>query len=157
MKQIKLTQGKYTLVDDEDYEWLNQWKWYVYGLNFNFAARSVRFNHKKKTILMHRLILNFPEKKEIDHINGSQLDNRRSNLRLCIHKENMRNQKVRKDNKAGYRGVSWKTGEQRWYSTINIDGRQKYLGSFKIKEKAAKMYNEAAKKYFGEFARLNNI
>lgn len=88
-KEIQLTQGKVTLVDDEDYEWLSQWKWCAKdGRNGNFYAFRAS---KNKSTYMHRLILDTPKGKVTDHINGNGLDNRRINLRICSYRENSHN------------------------------------------------------------------
>lgn len=92
MKQIKLTQGKVALVDDADYDWLNQWNWYAkrpwYGGHF-YAARGPRKNGKRTTVYMHRLITNCPRDYEVDHINADTLDNRRANLEIVTKKQNL--------------------------------------------------------------------
>ena len=93
MKHIKLTKGKSTLIDDEDFEWLNQYKWYcsVKG----YAARNVAQDGKKITMRMHQAIMGKQnDKLEIDHKNGNKLDNRRDNLRICSHAENSKNRKI---------------------------------------------------------------
>lgn len=155
MKKIKLTQGKYTLVDDADFEWLNQWKWHaIKNYNKFYALRT----EKEKNIRMHRFILNPPFKKEIDHINGDGLDNRRENLRICTHSENLKNREKQSNNLSGFKGVCWNKSDKRWVGQIFLKGKKCiYLGFFKTKEEAALAYNQAAKKYFGEFAKLNNL
>src|SRR3990167_4081188 len=105
MKFIKLTQGKFVLVDDEDFEWLNQYKWYCQkALSNRFYARG-QAGKNKKTIFMHRFILNINDKRRIDHMNGDSLDNRKSNLRICTQQQNLFNKKMYKNNKSGYKGV----------------------------------------------------
>ena len=104
---------------------------------------------------MHRFIMKPKSNEYVDHINGDKLDNRKENLRICTKKENQRNQKVRKDNTSGYKGVALMAGKY-WRAYITSGGsRQKHLGNFKTKEEAARAYDEKAKEYFGEFARLN--
>lgn len=103
MKKIKLTQGKYAIVDDEDFEWLNQWKWCY----CKYVIRDIILNKKNKRIYMHRLIMNTPEKMQTDHINGNKLDNRRNNLRICTQSQNNMNRKISKLNTSGYRGIYW--------------------------------------------------
>lgn len=163
MKYIQLTQGKQTLVDDEDFEYLNQWKW-AYEKRYNRAVRSVyikgsgRKNQKNDTWLMHRLIMNVPANKYIDHINGNTLDNRKQNLRICTHAQNMLNKKqVATNNTSGFKGVSWNKHAGRWMSKINIHRKQLYIGLFDTKEEAALAYNKMALKLHGEFANVNTI
>lgn len=150
MKKIKLTQNKFVLVDDEDFEYLNQWKWQFGGRRY--AVRTI--NHSQK-IYMHRQIMNPPKNMEIDHINGNELDNRKENLRFANRRQNQLNAKPHKGSISGYKGVYLKklNTEKKWVVYI----QQKYIGSFVNKINAAKAYNQAAIKYFGEFARLNTI
>lgn len=154
MKKIKLTQNKYALIDNSYFEYLNQWKWYVAHNKRNYYA--VRMDNDRKIIGMHRLILDtLNTKKLIDHINGNGLDNRRKNLRVCSNQENLRNGRLRVNNKSGYKGVSWEKDRKSWMSYIYIDGKRKRLGRFKNKIMAAKVYDTNAIKYFGEFAQVN--
>ena len=153
-KIIPLTQGKEAIVDDEDFEYLNQWKWFY--TSDGYPARSVYFKHKKKKLSMHCAIKQAPDGYEIDHKNRNRLDNRRENLRICTHSQNMANRRRSKNNTSGYKGVSWDTVHKGWHSQIGgrkING--KTLGLFDIPEDAARAYDEAAKKLYGEFAILN--
>jgi hypothetical protein len=152
-KEIKLTQGKVTIVDAEDYDFLSQWKWYCDG--GGYARRnSPRGDGKRVAILMHRFILDAPKGVEIDHRNRDTLDNRKSNLRLCNREENCRNKKKHSNNRSGYKGVS-RHNDGRWQAEISVSGQKKYLGRFDTKEEAAKIYDKEALKHFGEFAYLN--
>ena len=102
MKYIPLTQGKLAIVDDEDFEWLSQWKWH-----FNrkkYAARTI--NHSGK-LYMHQVILNTPKGMLSDHRNGNGLDNRRKNLRACNVQQNKANSRLPKNNTSGFKGVYW--------------------------------------------------
>lgn len=151
MKQIKLTQGKFALVDDADFEWLNQWKWYCepHGKTF-YAVRRSFIDGKKQTIRMHRLIMNAPDNMLVDHKMGNGLDNRRSELRLCTDTQNKYNRGKSK-NKTGFKGAYWQKQIGRWYSRIRVNGKDKYLGTFSTAEQAAEAYKIAAIKYHGEF------
>ena len=148
MKQIPLTQGKFALVDDEDYEKLSQSKWNERGTRTNVYART------QGGLSMHRLLMG-SQGDEIDHIDGNGLNNQKSNLRVCTRAENSRNRKLGKTNKSGYKGVSWKTENKKWQVAIMKDAKQIHLGYFFCLIKAAKAYDKAAKKLFGEFAKLN--
>ena len=151
MKQIPLTQGKFVTVDDEDFEYLNQWKW---RYDNGYAVRTSSKLFKRTTILMHRVIMNPPHGMFIDHINPSEtLNNRRSNLRICTNKENVRNMKTPKTNTTGYKGVS--TSGSKWRASIRVDDKRIYLGTFSTSEDAAKAYDNAALLYYGEYAQTN--
>lgn len=157
MKKIKLTQGKYALVDDEDFEFLNQWKWFVkenhgnlYAVRQKYITHGVK-NRKAKRFYMHRQLLGFP-KKQIDHWNGNGLDNQRKNLRVCTSLQNSWNQKISLLNTSGYKGVH-KRYKKLWQARISIKKKRISLGYFKNKKEAALAYNKAAKKYFGEYAK----
>ena len=106
---------------------------------------------------MHRFLINAPKGKSVDHINGDTLDNRKENIRLCSHKENIRNRKINKNNKSGYKGVHIENLGKKWISQIVVDGLKIRARGFETAKEAAIHYNNMAIKYFGEFARLNQI
>lgn len=128
MKKIKLTRGKYALVDDEDFEKLNQHKWFFDG---RYAARDIGGRKNKKRILMHRLINNTNGNLDTDHINQNKLDNRRHNLRDATRSQNNVNSKLRKDNMSGFKGVVYDKTCKKWRAYIGIDGKQLSLGYYK--------------------------
>lgn len=151
-KLIKLTKGYFTVVDDDDYQELSKYKWHY---STGYAYRRVTIEKGKSLVLsMHRQIMRAEPGKEVDHINGNPLDNRKANLRVCSKTENIRNNVNRKRAKSGFKGA-YPCGKSRWYSKICVDCRQIYLGTFDDKESAARAFDVAAKKYFGEFAVLN--
>ena len=168
MKHIKLTQGQVAIVDDEDYEWLNQWKWCasynpkrsVYVAVRKFQAK----NGKRKTLLMSRIILGLKvgDKRQADHINHDTLDNRRANLRICTHAENQHNQRAHRFHNgkpclSQYHGVSWHKAAKKWHARIRNNGKRIYLGCFTSEIAAAQRYNKAATELFGEFACVNKL
>jgi len=153
MKYIPLTQGKYALVDDEDYEVFIQWKWCYY--QEGYAARKSDFI-PRKTVLMHRKIMQAPTGMQVDHINGDKLDNRRANLRLCTSQQNTLNQpKRRMETSSQYKGVCRDKKTGRWRAMITVNGKQKSLGRFADEIDAAKAYDDAAIQHHGEFASIN--
>lgn len=113
---------------------------------------------KHVTLRMHRIITNAPQDKQVDHINGNPLDNRKCNLRVCTQKENSRNREKRKEKTSSiYKGVCFHKRKHKWQASITLDGKLIHLGYFKTQNEAALIYNEAAKKYHGEFAKFNKV
>ena len=155
MKEITLTNGAVTLVDNRDYAWLSQWKWSTSVSGTRFYASGQMGGEKRKR--MHRIILNAPKGMEVDHINGRTLDNRRCNLRICSRQENSRNSSVNYNSASGYKGVTRRLDRDHdtWQARITLDGKGIYLGEFTCKVEAAKAYDRKAKELHGEFARLN--
>lgn len=152
MKKILLTKNKFVLVDSEDFERISLHSW---CLSSNGYAKRGVFN-QNKTILMHREVMNL-KAGIIDHINGDKLDNRKSNLRLCTISLNGANTRIASNNTSGYKGVHWDTRDKKWLAKICVNQKSMNLGRYENKMDAAVAYNEAAKVYFGEFARLNNV
>jgi len=159
MIYISLTQGKFALIDDEMHEWLNQWKWYarISGNTYYATRNSSRKNGKRKIIFMHREITKSLPSQYVDHKNGNGLDNQLNNLRTCNKQQNHFNQKTNKNNTSGFKGVIWHKQLNKWQSRICVNRKRIYLGHFNNIIDAAKAYNEAAMKYFGEFALLNDV
>jgi len=160
VKEIPLTQGKVALVDDEDYERVNQHKWYARFNHGNWYAERGQWDYaikKVKDIKMHRLIISAPKDVQVDHINGDGLDNQRCNLRIVTQSQNQRNMKKRTKRKytSIYKGVCFDKERRKWVVSIYIDNKCRKIGRFKNEIDAARAYDEAAKKYFGEYARLN--
>lgn len=160
MKEIQLTQGKVALVDDEDFERISIHKWQAFnshkyrGGQYFIARHHATNGH----IMMHRLIagLNFKDKNlVVDHINHNTLDNRKSNLRVCTKADNSRNCILPKHNTSGFKGVWQDKRNGTWKACLSILGCNKHVGTFFTKEEAARAYDEAAKKHYGEFAYLN--
>lgn len=153
-KEIPLTKGYVALVDDEDYEWLSQWKWFAIeaGRNHVYAQRTILVDGKKRGLAMHRLIMGEPQDMWVDHINRNTLDNQRSNLRLATPRENIIN--AVRENKTGYKGVTYDTSmkrRKRWSATCD----RVRLGRFLTAEEAARAYDKEARERFGDFAVLN--
>jgi hypothetical protein len=159
MKEIKLTQGKVAIVDDDLFEYLDQWKWCACKISNRFyAIRSYRLNSKKIFIYMHRLITNNNDSKmHTDHKNNNPLDNRIENLRICTNSQNQMNTKVQINNTSGFKGVTWNKIVKKWVAQIKLNNKLINLGYYINPIDAARAYNEAALKYHGEFAHLNKI
>ena len=144
-------------IDPEDAHLLDAHVWRI----VSFKGSKTHYvmtgsGQETPTVLLHRMIAAAPEGMEVDHINGDGLDNRRENLRVCTHHENMR-ARHRAWGSSDYKGVSWHKQIQKWRAFIGSNGRILHLGCFTDEKEAARAYNEAALKYFGEFAVLNEV
>jgi len=165
MNKIELTQGKFAIVDAEDFDRVSQFKWHYNKRASGYAQRMQNIGYKdgkqiQKTILMHRFIMCVEDSKvHIDHINHDTLNNRKTNLRLCTNAENCRNRKIKKGGSSKYKGV-YKTRDNRvkpFRSGIVLNQKRIDLGYFATELEAAIAYNKAALHYFGEFALLNDV
>ena len=158
-RKIPLTQGKFTIVDPEDYNRLAKYKWHLARSPTGFyAARWQRFPGKntRKRIWMHRQVICVPKNMVCDHINRNGLDNLRVNLRAATTSQNLCNRPKRKSKtRSKYKGLEWDKNQNKWKARIQHEGRKFYLGSFSSERAAARAYDNAAKKYHKEFASLN--
>ena len=171
MKKIKLTQGKYAIVDDEDYFTLNKFKWYANKRGDDISpsygvARMKRVNNKQNRIYMHEFLCGkksygiIRKKINVGHINGNTLDNRRSNLILIsdslkVHMSRARLERYNYSSK--YKGVSYAKERRKWRAYIKKDGKTYFAGSFLREKDAGISYNEKAREIYGELAYQNKI
>ena len=157
MKEIPLTQGKVAIVDDEDFEWLDQWKWCM-SYEGGYAVRGNEGEGNNK-IYMHTLILQTPTGLVCDHINRNRLDNRRCNLRICSRSDNQQNRTAQSNNTSGYKGVTYFSNKQkrnkRWVAQIGIHNKHYQIGYFYTAEEAAIAYDKVAIEMLGETAVIN--
>lgn len=158
MKLIPLTQGYSAMVDDEDFEWLMQWKWRAsVKSNTVYAITGIKCDGRRTSMLMHRAILRVTDSKiDVDHGDGNGLNNRRENIRPCTHAQNLANSGSR-GGSSKFKGVCWSKGNNRWSAAINIGGRIKHIGYFEKEEDAARSYNQFAEKHHKGFAQLNDV
>lgn len=157
MKQIQLTRGMMALVDDADFERLNQYKWYCHSSGY--AARDLwkKGTNTKTAVFMHREILGLVkgDGKIGDHRNLIKTDNQRDNLRACTNAENGLNRGPQSNNKSGFKGVSWSARACKWVAFIKSGRTHKQLCSFESPEAAHRAYCAAATQMHGAFARAS--
>jgi hypothetical protein len=148
MKEIRLTQNKVALIDDEDFGRVNKYNWFL-GANGRYVMTS-------KGLYLHRFIMDCPKKMYVDHIDHNGLNNQKVNLRLCTQQQNCFNQsKQKRANSSIYKGVSWVKNNNKWLAKIKINQKKIHIGLFEIERHAAMAYDIWAKELFGKFARLN--
>jgi hypothetical protein len=158
MKRIPLTQGKFAIVDDEDFEALSKHNWRLATGNYASRAQPHAKHTTFHSIFMHREITNAKQGETVDHINRNPLDNRRVNLRLISHQQNCWNVSKRRRAQSGYIGVYWFPRDKVWYARIRgADSKSVHIGAFKTPEVAAQAYNLAAVNLRGDFAVLNKL
>ena len=149
---IPLTKGQFTRVDDQDYSYLYQWCWRLNSKGY--AIRSETMNGKEVVYCMHRIILGAGRGRYVDHIDNDRLNNVRSNLRLCTQSENQANRRLHKNSSSGYKGVT--RHENYWNARIWVNGRCVHLGYHSDPHTASMIYDHAARRFYGVYAKLNH-
>lgn len=162
MKEIPLTQGKFALVDDEDFEFLSQWKWQAVKKDNDkfYAARAVWIPEMKGSIriYMHRVLLGIPGINiEGDHADGNEMNNQKYNLRIATSSQNKANRPSQINASSKYLGVSWIRKRKKWQAQICKNRTHCFIGYFENEADAAKAYNKKALELHGEFAKLNQV
>ena len=142
---IPLPDGSHSRIDLVDYDVANLRNWH----SSNGYAKT---RENGKDLYLHNAIMRPSNGFVVDHINGDKLDNRRKNLRICTHTENMWNQKKRKNNTSGHKGVTKRN--DLYEAEIRVHGVRHYLGSFDTAKEASRAYQAASKRFHGEFARI---
>ncbi len=160
-REIPLTQGRVALVDEADFAWASQWKWYAKFKPSSHAFYAARNDYRFGkghgiTIQLHRELMGLKkgDRRMVDHWDHNTLDDRRRNLRICTPTQNAQNRVRHSNNRSGFKGVTFHPHTGKWRSSISINGRRKSLGLFHYPEQAYSAYCQAAKEAFGEFARF---
>ena len=157
-KEIPLSQGRVAMVDDEDFERLNQHKWCVHQKDgIYYALRHFTKSNGKKTMkFMHREILELGDHIPcVDHIDRDGLNNRRNNLRLATNSQNFMNKIAHRNASSAFKGVRWHKRDNVWTAQITLNKKYVHIGQFRDEMEAARAYDRKAKELFGEYARLN--
>lgn len=150
MKKIPLTQGTFVLVDDEDYDYLMQWKWYQNSDGYAFRGGGNTPNTK-----MHRVLTNAKKGQEVDHKDRNRRNNQKNNLRVATREENNFNSCGHANTSSKYKGVFRDLAVKKWRAGITFEGNRLYIGRFSKEVDAAKAYDKEAGRLFGGFAYLN--
>lgn len=147
--EVQTTTGESVIIDATDWPLYAQHRWVT------TASGHVCTRLNGKVQYLHRLIINAGPNQEVDHINGNPADNRRSNLRIATHRQNLANQRKQANCSSRFKGVIRIAQYNKWRAQIKVNKKCIFLGNFVIEEDAARAYDRAAQQHFGEFARLN--
>lgn len=151
---VPLTKGYETVIDAADVPLVEGVSWTLHASrDGSLYAYRKSPSPEKRTLWMHRVLMNAEEGVETDHRDRNGLNNRRSNLRAATSSQNKCNQKRRSDNTSGFRGVVWDKQAKRWYAYIKLNGKRKLLGRFRSPEEAHAAYCVASAEVHGEFGR----
>lgn len=146
--------GYEVIIDKDDYEKIIAHRRHVKQITRNavyFQTRYSKNEKRKGRFILHRLIMNAPKGVIVDHINGKTLDNRKQNLRLCSHSENVKNAGVNKNNRLGVKGV--RKLDNHYEARIQCNKKRLFIGCFMTLEEAETAYKQKANELFGEFSR----
>lgn len=145
------------MVDDEDYDFLNQWKWQA-GITLDrniYAQRTQRINGIRKQVAMHRVLMKVTKSESIDHIDRNGLNNQKANLRIADISQNGANSSRSKNNTSGFKGVTWHNAAKKWMAQIEVNRHHSYLGLYDDPKEAASVYDRKALEAWGEFSATN--
>lgn len=152
---VPLTKGYEAVIDASDLGIVGRFAWSTLPKAHTIYAqrKATGINGERRTVRLHRAILNAQDGELVDHVDGNGLNNRRSNLRICNSAQSAQNRGRKVTNKSGYKGVYWFAKSQKWRAIIGANGKKHHLGCFGCKTAAAVAYVAAAKRLHGEFAR----
>jgi hypothetical protein len=159
---ISLSQGKLAFVSQVDRDLAEKYRWH-FGATKGYAQRQIREGKKKRYEYLHRKIAERMINRDltsndfVEYSNGDRLDNRRENILILTRSEHIQKQNISKSNKSGYKGVFYRKSRNKWEARITIHGKKIFLGLYDNRRDAAIAYNQEARKYYGENAKLNDI
>ena len=149
----KLLTGETFLFDGEDFQKINSTMWY----RSRQGARGESYVVDCRDQGLHRVILDAPQGKVVDHINLDPLDNRKCNLRLCSHRENQCNRNLQSNNTSGVAGVHWSKRRKTWIARVKYYGSEVHLGAYPSLTEAAQARNEGVERLYGGFGKRNDV
>lgn len=160
MKEISyygvIGKGKTFKVNDESYEEVNKYKWFLGNGRNNYPMANIRYSDGKiRNTHLHKLLMKPPKGMQVDHIDGDKSNCQLNNLRIATNQQNQMNRKKTIGTSSKYKGVHWYTRHQLWSAAIHFNYKKIFLGYFSNERKAAKAYDTKAKELYGEFAKLN--
>jgi hypothetical protein len=151
---VIFTAGRhFAIVDETDWSEMSKHKWYSERRRYTHYVRKSSPPRER----LHQFIVSVPQGKDIDHINGDGLDNRKCNLRICTRSENAANKCKYKKTRSRFKGVGWHKRGRKWEAQIMCNYKKIYLGLFDSELEAAQAYNKKALALFGEHAYLNDV
>lgn len=157
-KEIPISGGRVAIVDDGDYALISRFKWSSKQCgNTVYAHRGYTENGRKTMVVMHRFLMGAKSSIQVDHVNGNGLDNRRENLRFATLQQNQFNQTKIPGCSSKFKGVHWNKKFRKFQASIRVHGHRKSLGYFRNDASGAKAYDQAAIKFYGQFARTNEM
>lgn len=151
---VPLTRGHEAIIDAADIPLVGGFNWQaLVGPHTVYATRTDYSGRKKRTVMLHRVLLDDPGRLDVDHQDGNGLNNRRCNLRGATRSQNLSNQRIRSNNTSGFKGVSRNKARAKWMAYIALHGKQHHLGYYDTPEAAHAAYVEASARLHGEFGR----
>lgn len=160
---ITLTKGYVAVIDAADVPLVEGYSWYAKCEYRRDGSLRAAYAHRATSkrdgptlmVSLHRQLMDPPDEMQVDHIDADGLNNRRENMRLATHQQNMQNHRKHRNNKSGVKGVCWHIHGKKWNASIQVNGKKKSLGYFGCIQAAAAAYAAASEKHHGDFGRTS--